>query len=418
MNTMETLISQKDFLTKYNIPKGDFEKTTLTWKKLKEIYSDYSAKRAELDNVLTPVVNTLMKISNVHSVRYRTKDPEHLIEKIIRKRIDKPERVITIENYQDELTDLIGIRVMHLFKTQWKEIHDFITLTWHTKEKPVIYYREGDQQQYDEIAKANGCEANKHNFGYRSVHYIIQTQPAKRLHYVEIQVRTIFEEGWSEIDHTIRYPYDQGNLFYGQFLSILNRLAGSADEMGTFVSNLKNYFIEVDKIQNEKDIQHQQEMTLQKEEQRKKDKEIKELKNEIKLLKLPKEKEKEMMDKVDRIRTHESFPSMVYPIAGAGVGLAAPFALAGVEGVRAASLVFENFHNLAIASGAFITAVEPIALGAASLTGAFFPATLSAPRICTSCGEYFTIYGDKPTGSNLCQICETKGRLTSSIGAQ
>jgi hypothetical protein len=55
----------------------------------------------------------------------------------------------------------------------------------------------------------------------------------------EVQVRTIFEEGWSEIDHRIRYPYDMDNLLLSQFLVIFNRLAGSADEMGSFIRFLK-----------------------------------------------------------------------------------------------------------------------------------------------------------------------------------
>ena len=59
------------------------------------------------------------------------------------------------------------------------------------------------------------------------------------MHIAEIQVRTIFEEGWSEIDHKIRYPYDADNPVLGQFLVVFNRLAGSADEMGSFVKLLK-----------------------------------------------------------------------------------------------------------------------------------------------------------------------------------
>lgn len=92
--------------------------------------------------------------------------------------------------------------------------------------------------------KAVGCEINEHEFGYRSIHYLVRSQPAKQEYIAEIQVRTIFEEGWSEIDHQIRYPYDIENSILGQFLVMFNRLAGSADEMGSFVKLLKRELYE------------------------------------------------------------------------------------------------------------------------------------------------------------------------------
>ncbi len=53
-----------------------------------------------------------------------------------------------------------------------------------------------------------------------------------------MQVRTIFEEGWSEIDHKVRYPNFSEEQTTKYFLDIFNRLAGSADEMGSFVKAL------------------------------------------------------------------------------------------------------------------------------------------------------------------------------------
>src|SRR5262249_2696289 len=77
-----------------------------------------------------------------------------------------------------------------------------------------------------------------HPAGYRSVHYVCSTQPLQRKVLAEIQVRTIFEEGWSEVDHRVRYPNYSNDQLVAYFLTIFNRLAGSADEMGTFVQGL------------------------------------------------------------------------------------------------------------------------------------------------------------------------------------
>lgn len=60
----------------------------------------------------------LQQVNEVHSVRWRIKQPEHLMAKIIRKRNNGAEKYnkISVDNYQKIVTDLIGIRVLHLFK--------------------------------------------------------------------------------------------------------------------------------------------------------------------------------------------------------------------------------------------------------------------------------------------------------------
>ncbi|RQO74256.1 hypothetical protein DBR43_02330 [Pedobacter sp. KBW06] len=246
---MEKLMPQVSFFKKYNIELEKFESTNISWADLEEIYRDYIIEIPFLEDSAIYFFNNIMKIADVHSVRYRVKDPEHVIEKIIRKRISTPDHIINIGNYKSELTDLIGVRALHLFKEQWRSIHEAIITQWDLKQNPEANYREGDPKEFKDEYEAFGCETKPHQFGYRSVHYIAKSKPGKTEYFAEIQVRTIFEEAWSEIDHTIRYPYDQNNIVYGQFLSILNRLAGSADEMGTYISFLKRY-------QTAKEISH------------------------------------------------------------------------------------------------------------------------------------------------------------------
>ncbi|MFT3980089.1 MAG: hypothetical protein QM687_06430 [Ferruginibacter sp.] len=271
---MNQLIEQKDFLKKYNIENKQFDETTLKWIDLQKIYADYLKEIPKLEASAIYIFNSLMKTSNVHSVRYRIKDAEHLIEKIIRKRIKDSAQVITIDNYKTELTDLIGLRALHLFKEEWYPIHELIATTWDLKEKPIAYYRDGDSADYNKRFEEHGCDIKEHPFGYRSVHYIVETKPAKNTYFAEIQVRTIFEEAWSEIDHKIRYPYDQENVLFGQFLLILNRLAGSADEMGTFIQFLKKEL--QDKENNYKQSILEKDKLIQQLEQKIKDLKLKE----------------------------------------------------------------------------------------------------------------------------------------------
>ena len=106
------------------------------------------------------------------------------------------------------------------------------------KGKPVINLREGDQPEIVSLYEKKGCDVKKHQFGYRSAHYLVAARLSKKVVLVEIQVRTIFEEGWSEIDHLIRYPYVKDNPILEQYLVMFNRLAGSADEMGSYIMYL------------------------------------------------------------------------------------------------------------------------------------------------------------------------------------
>lgn len=235
---MAQLLSQVTFFEKYNIKEEDFNRTKLTWEDLSDIYKDYLEKVSSLEEAAISIFRSLSKMAHVHSVRYRVKDAEHLIEKIIRKKRDNPDREITIATYLTEITDLIGIRVLHLFKEEWVAIHRNILDMWNLKETVIAYHRAGDNT---DIFKENKCTPKEHNNGYRSIHYIIESQPTKLKVYAEIQVRTIFEEAWSEIDHSVRYPYDMDNPLLTQYLLIFNRLSGSADEMGAFILNLRNH---------------------------------------------------------------------------------------------------------------------------------------------------------------------------------
>jgi ppGpp synthetase/RelA/SpoT-type nucleotidyltranferase/uncharacterized protein YoxC len=230
----------KIFLEKFNISEQDFESTNLKWEDLLAVKADYKKIRKELKLIARYIEEKLHSLDIVHSVRYRIKDPEHLLAKIIRKKIEDPAREITVQNYKSSITDLIGIRAIHLFKEDWVFIHKFIEDNWEMHAQPIAYIREGDSEAHVEEYKKSNCKIELHPYGYRSVHYLIQSRPGVNPYIAEIQTRTIFEEGWSEIDHTIRYPNHVSNPLLDKFLDTFNILAGNSDQMGSFVKRLKD----------------------------------------------------------------------------------------------------------------------------------------------------------------------------------
>ena len=233
-------LDRKAFLNRFNLTEDQFSSAAISWEVLEEIHKRHISASGDLQTTANYLAEKLRQVPSVHSLKQRVKDPEHLIEKVIRKRIENPQLDITPENYGERLTDLIGIRALHLFKNEWSNIHDFIDSTWELHEPAVANVRAGDSQDLQQGFLDRGCLVKEHPFGYRSVHYLVKLNPTKALYIAEVQVRTIFEEGWSEIDHQIRYPYDQDNPILGQLLVIFNRLAGSADEMALFIRFLRD----------------------------------------------------------------------------------------------------------------------------------------------------------------------------------
>ncbi len=228
-------MKKKYFTEKYKISDSKFRKAKISWKDLLCIYSEFSSKQDKYLQIAEFLSNSLAKVPNVHSTRFRVKNPEHLIEKIIRKNVENSNKIAK-SNYTTEITDLVGVRALHLYKKDWREIDFFIKRNWDLLEKPKAYFREGDDKEILNMYEENDCENHEHPFGYRSIHYLIKVEISKEIQSIcEIQVRTIFEEGWSEIDHKVRYPYMSDDKILAGYLGLLNKICGSADDMATFI---------------------------------------------------------------------------------------------------------------------------------------------------------------------------------------
>ena len=233
------MISKKQFLDTYKVNESELEELNIDWQDLKAIHDDFIECKKSYETQADLIANILRGQPKVHSVKTRIKDMRHLIEKVIRKTPDRRKKYgedfkFTAENYKNEITDLLGIRVIHIFKEDWEEIHNFITSMWDVMEI-VANVREGDNtKKFDE----QGIAVRSRPSGYRSVHYLIESYPTNKKLITEVQVRTIFEEGYGEIDHQLRYSHEDIPELLGQNLMLLNRIAGSSDEMSSLINML------------------------------------------------------------------------------------------------------------------------------------------------------------------------------------
>lgn len=126
----------------------------------------------------------------VHVVSGRAKTLESLRGKFRRKRYKNPAR---------KLTDLIGVRIITYYGDEVDAVAS------HLRKELII-------NSTDSVDKRLGLGLRQ--FGYRSVHLIARLKPGASLnedrrflqkHWFEIQVRSILEHAWAEIEHEIVY---------------------------------------------------------------------------------------------------------------------------------------------------------------------------------------------------------------------
>jgi ppGpp synthetase/RelA/SpoT-type nucleotidyltranferase len=241
-------ISREEFLLKHHLTENEVIDSGIEWAVLDNIYSDFNIYRNIYETQADFIASTLRTHKKIHSVKSRVKEPEHVIEKIIRKTPDRKKKYggdfqFTVENYKEQITDLIGVRAIHIFKEEWEEIHRFITNMWKVVEITANVREGDDTKRFEEL----NIQIHSRKSGYRSVHYLIESFPTNHRVIAEIQVRTIFEEGYGEIDHQLRYSHNQIPEVLALNLLLLNRIVGSSDEMASLINMLNRNWTEMEK---------------------------------------------------------------------------------------------------------------------------------------------------------------------------
>ena len=180
----------------------------------------------------------------IHSVKSRLKNRDNLRKKIARKWSEGP---ITPANLFTRVNDFAGVRVIHLYSQQFAEIHAAIKShidqgNWTLHEPPVAYSWDPEATEFFKGLQLN---AQLRDSYYTSIHYIVKPQPQSKLT-CEIQVRTLFEEAWGEIDHALNYPVATNIIACKEQIRVLAKLASTgtrlADAIFATASNAGKVF--------------------------------------------------------------------------------------------------------------------------------------------------------------------------------
>lgn len=232
--------SESEFLEKYSLNAKTLEKFSLKLETLIEIEKDYSIYKSELVKPAEMIVESLTKMNEaVSSLNYRIKGTDSLLKKIVTKRREDLKdlkkaggkgfaiRNFNVASYKNEITDLLGVRVLILLKGDLMIVHEKIS-EWMLNENPVCYYRLGDEDF--ELYKNMNIQMKQHKNYYRSVHYVVKFPFEEKTFLCEIQVRTISDHIFASMDHKLFYKQSKKDKLIKDHLNVLNRICGTTDE--------------------------------------------------------------------------------------------------------------------------------------------------------------------------------------------
>lgn len=166
----------------------------------------------------------------IHSFKRRLKEEKSIEEKIIKKRLSGVQ--IDSNNVFSEVTDIYAVRLIHLYPHDVKIVHDVIRdhaekKDWVLVEKPKAYTWDPDSIKF---LKSLGLKCELKSSFYTSVHYLVK--PRKNSSAVcEIQVRSLLEEVWGEVDHKIKYKGMTKDERINEHLAVLARLVSAGSRI-------------------------------------------------------------------------------------------------------------------------------------------------------------------------------------------
>ncbi|MEH3158781.1 MAG: RelA/SpoT domain-containing protein [Sphingomonas taxi] len=166
----------------------------------------------------------------IHSYKTRLKDRNHLAKKIERKLAAG--RDITPDNFFFQITDLAGVRILHLFQGDFAKIDAVIRSKiaegdWVLGERAKAYSWDPEAVKF---FMGFDIEVEQKESFYTSAHYLIKPRLDSPI-CCELQVRTLFEEIWGEVDHLLNYPTPSTVLACQEQLKVLSKIVGGGSRL-------------------------------------------------------------------------------------------------------------------------------------------------------------------------------------------
>lgn len=154
---------------------------------------NYECALMEIETKLK-VLNTEFALQHkrnpFESIKCRLKKPDSIVEKLNRKGL-----AVNLENIENGITDIAGIRVICSFIEDIYSLSDMLT-----------------KQDDIRVVNIKDYIRNPKKNGYRSLHLIVEVpiflSNRKKNMKVEVQFRTIAMDFWASLDHKLKYKKD------------------------------------------------------------------------------------------------------------------------------------------------------------------------------------------------------------------
>ena len=138
-------MDRNTFFEEYKLCEDDLIEANITWEELSLIAEKYGKLEHSLRDIGKSFIDEYLydiETAGIHSYRYRTKGVMQLLEKVIRKKKESPEKFAQLDhtNFYKFVTDLIGIRVFFLYREDWKHFHHYLTSQF--ENDPALYIQD------------------------------------------------------------------------------------------------------------------------------------------------------------------------------------------------------------------------------------------------------------------------------------
>ncbi len=211
-----------------------------TLRQIKDSVALFESKRSDFETDAANLQNRLLANPQlkrlIHSLKWRAKDPTHLHDKLERKALkslsDKNPFAITPANLFDSVPDLAGVRLLHLHMRQMEQLHPLIMKVFSDEGYVLIGKPEAKtwDPEYEQMFRALQLKVQRAESLYTSVHYVVKQNKTTHRR-CELQVRTLAEELWGEISHTINYPHETDSIACKEQLKVLSRVVTACSRL-------------------------------------------------------------------------------------------------------------------------------------------------------------------------------------------
>lgn len=159
------------------------------------------------------------------------------------------------KNYEslDKITDLGGFRILCLFEQDLISVNEFLVdllssgLIDGMKEAKLYYWNDEIKDKLKGIINKNFEDVHieeidpRINFsGYKSIHYVVEMSFSKARYTVEIQVRTLLQDVWGELEHALVYKRGNSHPHIQKSFYLLSRDLETVDSLVTHLRDIRD----------------------------------------------------------------------------------------------------------------------------------------------------------------------------------